>query len=128
MVSSSVKLFLQVQLTDFENAAYIVFVVLLTRAILSFDLNFLIPISKVTSIILYNFVSITVTNQMQENMARAQKRDAVRSEKFYFRKSVVPDDDKDDDDKDGAEPRGSHDHEYTEMSVDAIINGKVSFN
>ena len=125
MVSSSVKLFLQVQLTDFENAAYIVFVVLLTRAILSFDLNFLIPISKVTSIIL---VSITVTNQMQENMARAQKRDAVRSEKFYFRKSVVPDDDKDDDDKDGAEPRGSHDHEYTEMSVDAIINGKVSFN
>ena len=128
MVSSSVKLFLQVQLTDFENAAYIVFVVLLTRAILSFDLNFLVPISKVTSIILYNFVSITVTNQMQENMARAQKRDAVRIEKFYFRKSVVPDDDKDDDSKDGAEPRGSHDHEYTEMSVDTIMNGKVSFN
>ena len=38
----------QVQLTDFENAAYIVFVVLLTRAILSFKLNLLIPISKVT--------------------------------------------------------------------------------
>ena len=64
---------------------------------------------------------------MQENMARAQKRDAVRSEKFYFRKSVVPDDDKDDDDKEGAEPWGPHDHEYTEMSVDTIINGKVSF-
>ncbi|CAI8027314.1 Glutamate--cysteine ligase catalytic subunit [Geodia barretti] len=64
---------------------------------------------------------------MQENMARAQKRDAVRSEKFYFRKSVVPDDDKDDDDKEGAEPRGPHDHEYTEMSVDTIINGKGEF-
>ncbi|CAI8000011.1 Glutamate--cysteine ligase catalytic subunit, partial [Geodia barretti] len=99
---------LEVQLTDFENAAFVVFVVLLTRAILSFKLNILIPISK-----------------MQENMTRAQKRDAVRSEKFYFRKSVVPDDDKDD--NEGAEPKGSHDHEYTEMSVDTIINGKDEF-
>ena len=38
---------LQVQLTDFENAAFCVFIVLLTRTILSFGLNFLIPISKV---------------------------------------------------------------------------------
>lgn len=38
----------QVQLTDFENAAYVTFVVLLTRVILSFDLNLLIPLSKVT--------------------------------------------------------------------------------
>ena len=37
----------QIQLTDFENAAYAVFIVLLTRTILSFGLNFLIPISKV---------------------------------------------------------------------------------
>ena len=37
----------QIQLTDFENAAFTVFVVLLTRAILSFKLNFYIPISKV---------------------------------------------------------------------------------
>jgi len=36
-----------VQLTDFENAAYVTFVVLLTRVILSFDLNLLIPLSKV---------------------------------------------------------------------------------
>ena len=118
----------QVQLTDFENAAFVVFVVLLTRAILSFKLNFLIPISKVTA-----SVSVVTwlpwcqpTNQMQENMVRAQKRDALHSERFYFRKSVVPDDDEDDDDDDeGVEPRGSHDHEYTEMSVDTIINGKV---
>ena len=38
---------LEVQLTEFENAAFVVFVVLLTRAILSFKLNFYIPISKV---------------------------------------------------------------------------------
>jgi len=34
-------------LTDFENAAYMVFMVLLTRVILTFHLNFIIPISKV---------------------------------------------------------------------------------
>lgn len=34
-------------MTDFENAAYAVFVVLLSRAILSFNLNFYVPISKV---------------------------------------------------------------------------------
>lgn len=37
----------QVQLTDFENAAYVVFVVLLTRVILSYKLDFIIPLSKV---------------------------------------------------------------------------------
>lgn len=40
-------LLFKVQLTDFENAAYVTFVVLLTRVILSFDLNLLIPLSKV---------------------------------------------------------------------------------
>lgn len=38
---------MEVQVTDFENAAFSVFIVLLTRAILSFGLNFYIPISKV---------------------------------------------------------------------------------
>jgi hypothetical protein len=38
---------MEVQMTDFENAAFSVFVVLLSRAILSFNLNFYIPISKV---------------------------------------------------------------------------------
>lgn len=104
---------LEVQLTDFENAAFTVFVVLLTRAILSFKLNFIIPISK-----------------MQENMIRAQKRDAVHREKFYFRKSVVPDDDEDDTNE-GVELCGSHDQshdqEYTEMTIDTILNGKDEF-
>lgn len=38
---------MEVQVTDFENAAFSVFIVLLTRAILSFGLNFYVPISKV---------------------------------------------------------------------------------
>ncbi|XP_075564698.1 glutamate--cysteine ligase catalytic subunit isoform X6 [Pelecanus crispus] len=37
---------MEVQLTDFENSAYVVFVVLLTRVILSYKLDFLIPLSK----------------------------------------------------------------------------------
>ncbi|KAH7916569.1 glutamate-cysteine ligase-domain-containing protein [Hygrophoropsis aurantiaca] len=64
---------MEVQITDFENAAFAVFIVLLSRAILAFNLNFYMPISKV-----------------DENMGRAQQRDAVRSGKFYFRKSVLP--------------------------------------
>ena len=38
---------MEVQLTDHENAAFSIFIVLLTRAILSFGLNFYLPISKV---------------------------------------------------------------------------------
>lgn len=39
---------MEVQWTDFENAAFSIFIVLLTRAIISFDLNFYMPISKVS--------------------------------------------------------------------------------
>jgi hypothetical protein len=38
---------MEVQLTDFENAAFTVFVVLVTRVMLAFDLSFYIPLSKV---------------------------------------------------------------------------------
>lgn len=38
---------MEVQITDFENAAYTVFVALLSRAIMFLDLNLYIPISKV---------------------------------------------------------------------------------
>ena len=62
---------MEIQLTDKENAAFAVFVVLLTRAILSFDLNFYIPLSKV-----------------DENMRRGHKRDAVLEGKFWFRRNV----------------------------------------
>lgn len=39
---------MEVQLTDYENAAFSVFIVLLTRAIMSLGLNFYLPISKVS--------------------------------------------------------------------------------
>ena len=39
---------MEVQLTDFENAAFTVFVALITRVVLAFDLAFYIPLSKVS--------------------------------------------------------------------------------
>lgn len=62
---------MEVQLTDFENAAFTVFIALVSRTLLYFNLNFYIPLSKV-----------------DENLARAHKRDAVLDEKFYWRKNV----------------------------------------
>ncbi|XP_073945249.1 glutamate--cysteine ligase [Choristoneura fumiferana] len=93
----------EAQLTDFENAAYVCFVVLLTRVILSYNLNFVMPISKV-----------------DENMQRAQRRDACRRSKFWWRRDVgAP--------RDAAAPppaRADADN-YAEMTVDEIVNGKV---
>lgn len=60
---------MEIQITDFENAAFSIFIVLITRAILSFDLNFYIPIQRTT-----------------ENMETAHARDAVNDRKFWFRK------------------------------------------
>ncbi|XP_005188300.1 glutamate--cysteine ligase [Musca domestica] len=60
-----------VQISDFENAAVVCFIILLTRVILAYDLNLLLPISRV-----------------DENMKTAQKRDACRQGKFYFRRNI----------------------------------------
>jgi len=84
----------ELQISDFENAAVCCFVVLLTRAILSFSWNLLMPISKI-----------------DENMKRAQARDAVTTEKFWWRKDIFTAC------SDTTEP------ELTEMSVDEILNG-----
>ncbi|PIA19232.1 GCS-domain-containing protein [Coemansia reversa NRRL 1564] len=62
---------LEVQLTDAENAAFITFIVLLSRVIISYRLNLYLPISL-----------------MDENMARAQKPNAVREQLFYFRRDL----------------------------------------
>ncbi|QKX56997.1 uncharacterized protein TRUGW13939_04105 [Talaromyces rugulosus] len=64
---------MEIQMTDFENAAFSIFMVLITRAILSFDLNFYIPIPRTT-----------------ENMETAHARNAVLEKKFYFRKNPFP--------------------------------------
>ncbi|CAG9108181.1 unnamed protein product [Plutella xylostella] len=94
----------EAQLTDFENAAYVCFVVLLTRVILSYQLNFVMPISKV-----------------DENMQRAQRRGACMNQTFWWRRDVgaVP-------------PRGAPPppapaepaDDYQEMTINDIVNGQ----
>eukprot|EP00529_Nitzschia_sp_RCC80_P004694 CAMPEP_0113500224 /NCGR_PEP_ID=MMETSP0014_2-20120614/32191_1 /TAXON_ID=2857 /ORGANISM="Nitzschia sp." /LENGTH=940 /DNA_ID=CAMNT_0000394499 /DNA_START=349 /DNA_END=3171 /DNA_ORIENTATION=+ /assembly_acc=CAM_ASM_000159 len=64
---------MEMQLTDFENAAFAVFVVLLQRTILTFDLNLYIPISRVDA-----------------NMQRAHSRNAAARGKFFFRRHLAP--------------------------------------
>ncbi len=59
---------MEVQMTDFENAAFAVFIMLLSRTILHFDLNFYMPISMI-----------------DENMEKANRRDAINREHFRFR-------------------------------------------
>lgn len=62
---------MEMQATDAENAAFVVFVVLLTRVTLAFDLNLYIPLSKV-----------------DENMKRAHARDGVHQKKVTNHFSV----------------------------------------
>jgi glutamate--cysteine ligase catalytic subunit len=64
---------MELQLTDFENAAFTAFVVLLTRVILAFDLNLYIPMSRVDA-----------------NMQRAHSRNAAAKGKFFFRRHMAP--------------------------------------
>ena len=64
---------MEMQLTDFENAAFTAFVVLLTRVILTFDLNLYLPLSRVDA-----------------NMQRAHSRDAASKGKFFFRRHLAP--------------------------------------
>eukprot|EP00551_Chaetoceros_affinis_P009362 CAMPEP_0203664844 /NCGR_PEP_ID=MMETSP0090-20130426/2177_1 /ASSEMBLY_ACC=CAM_ASM_001088 /TAXON_ID=426623 /ORGANISM="Chaetoceros affinis, Strain CCMP159" /LENGTH=928 /DNA_ID=CAMNT_0050528221 /DNA_START=241 /DNA_END=3027 /DNA_ORIENTATION=- len=64
---------MEMQITDFENAAFSVFIVLLTRVILSFDLNLYIPLSRVDA-----------------NMQRAHSRNAAAKGKFFFRRHMAP--------------------------------------
>ena len=84
----------ELQISDFENAAICCFVVILTRAILSFGWNLLMPLSLV-----------------DENMKRAQKRNAVLGEKFFWRRDIFTEC------KDTTKP------DIVEMSVDEILNG-----
>lgn len=98
----------EAQLTDFENAGIVCFVVLLTRVILSYHLNFLIPISKV-----------------DENMQKAQKRNACREERFWFRKNINSKADASNHNDSTNHQNGETpiDDEYELMTIDQIING-----
>jgi len=64
---------MEIQLTDFENAAFTAFIVLLTRVILAFDLNLYIPLSRVDA-----------------NMQRAHSRNAAAKGRFFFRRHMAP--------------------------------------
>lgn len=63
---------MEVQLTDFENAAFVSMIVLLSRAILALDLDLRVPMSKV-----------------EENMATAQGKNAASEARFWFRTDVT---------------------------------------
>ncbi|GMF51082.1 unnamed protein product [Phytophthora fragariaefolia] len=64
---------MEIQLTDFENAAFTVFIALVSRVILTFDLNLYTPLSKVN-----------------DNMEAAHRVNAVLDEKFHFRCHMAP--------------------------------------
>ena len=68
---------MEIMLTEFENAAFTVFAGLLCRAILFYNLELYIPMSKV-----------------DENMKRAEKNNALRTEKFWFTNCGVPNTDR----------------------------------
>ncbi|KAK4141301.1 glutamate-cysteine ligase-domain-containing protein [Dichotomopilus funicola] len=105
---------MEIQITDFENAAFAVFIVLITRVILSYNLNFYIPIKRV-----------------DENMETAHARDAVLDRRFYFRRNLFRPSRSS---ASGAStpttnpsrpptPTGPVEDEYRLMSVNEIING-----
>ena len=103
---------MEVQITDFENAAFAIFVVLLTRTILHFDLNLYVPISRI-----------------DENMEKALARDAVLSEKFHFRKNILserlPVQSPHSQDPITSSPTGPVEDEYELMRINEIINGQA---
>ena len=112
---------MEIQITDFENAAFSVFIVLITRAILSFDLNFYIPIPLTT-----------------ENMETAHSRNAVLNQKFHFRKDPLPPRPaKTNGVASGTTtptqssrpvtPTGPVEDEHSLMTIDEIINGQTDF-
>jgi len=84
---------MEVQFTEYENAAFSIFIVLITRVLLSYNLNLTVPISRV-----------------EENMKRAEHRDAALDQKFYFRSN--PDE---------------NTPKILELTIDEVINGGKGF-
>lgn len=113
---------MEIQLTEYENAAFAIFIVLLSRAIIQFGTNFYMPMSKVDL-----------------NMHRAQQRNAVHDQKFYFRNSTGPSNPAalaEDQPTPSLHTNGSNsihqhqgsvDSEYSEMSLAEIFGGKDRF-
>ncbi len=89
---------MEAQFHDFENAALVIFMALMMRVLTQFNINLYMRISAVDI-----------------NMQRAQLRDAVLSEKFYWRKCAV------------ASDSGHDDHGLVQITANEIINGGPSF-
>ncbi|KAF2786311.1 glutamate-cysteine ligase [Melanomma pulvis-pyrius CBS 109.77] len=109
---------MEIQITDFENAAFSIFIVLITRAILSYDLNFYIPIAKVS-----------------DNMETAHIRDAVSTQTFWFRKDPFSPRPRASANSGAATPVessrpstpfGPVEDEFERMTINDIINGQTS--
>ncbi|KAF4537501.1 Glutamate-cysteine ligase [Lasiodiplodia theobromae] len=93
---------MDVQLSDFENAAYVVFVVLAARAVERFGVDWRVPLGKVW-----------------ENFDRAHPRDAVRWQRFWWRVG-----DGGDDRVNGVEGKRPN---VALLTADEIVNGCQSF-
>ena len=65
---------MDIQLTDFENAALTVCVGLIANVVNTYDLNFILPVSLV-----------------DENMKRAHNRDGLLTTKFWWKMPIGPD-------------------------------------
>lgn len=98
----------ELQFTEFENAAFVIFIILISRALLSFPINFLVPISM-----------------MQTNMKRAQKRNAILNEKFAFRLDCANFDERTVREYCNGDCNAPKANCYVieELSIDEIING-----
>mmetsp|Transcript_9920 Transcript_9920/g.36987 ORF Transcript_9920/g.36987 Transcript_9920/m.36987 type:complete len:708 (-) Transcript_9920:70-2193(-) len=86
---------MELQLTDYGNASFSIFITLLIHAILKYNLKFYMPISKI-----------------DVNMCIAHRRDAVLDDEFYFVEDPFR--------KDEVEDIHSV---YRRMSADEIFNG-----
>lgn len=89
---------MEVQLTDFENAAFTVFIALVSRAVLFHKLNLYMPISCI-----------------DDNMDRAHGNNAVRTARFHWRKVV----------KTKGSVSTEEEDELAELSVSEIMCGKT---
>ncbi|RKP36777.1 glutamate-cysteine ligase-domain-containing protein [Dimargaris cristalligena] len=92
---------MEIQLSDFENAAFSIFIVLLARTILHFHLNFYIPVSHIDA-----------------NMSEANNIDAAHRSQFYFRTNIFGNQ------ANEASQGIPADPPISRLTVDEIMNGK----
>ncbi len=90
---------MELQFHDFENAAFVIFIALLTRVLCQFNLNLYMPITAVDL-----------------NMERAQMRDAVVAQRFFWRKLAV-----------ATAGGGTGDDSMVQITADEIVNGGSTF-